>query len=654
MKKDATNNDFSHTNFFFWFIFGLILIAGRFALLCSLYMLDTPTGTSLVPDYNRFLWHTLYEEIGFGMALSLIFFTISRFVREKGLKFVKIAAVICAAIYLTLSGTDDEIQRWMSQKLSISFIKTYCNAWNDMGLVSKIALGGIQHFLLTVGLVILTVTGLSIFSYKHDIRGIWQRPIQKKTWITLGMMIVFAALGCTSHLWYNYSQHRWDRIRPVVYTLVGDVIEEFESKEEPPDYAEGIRLMGGNPDKEYPFWKENPNEATSIETFKSKPLEEKPDILLMTIESLRGWTCDMRVESNCKLFPNLCRLSKQGLYFPNAYSVGNPSVEGLLGIMTGVNSHSTKTLLRDYPNTNLRAFSEVLSEAGYYNEVILGADPRFDNEEAWYTKWFDYHEFKPEYEDDVSSALRFVERYRMRPKDKPTFFHWMSLSMHTPFVLPAELGETPEDPGEAYLRATAYMDSAVGIILDSLATDPRFQNTLIILTGDHSTPNGKQQQESGRIGMGNEGYSWISIMMSGPNISPAIDKRIVSQANIAPSIMAYLGLEVSNHYMGINLFDDSLATKELPAVYSYKYGSMAMRSDSMSYYIFPVEGTDPAVAQKVLLDPTWDTTNPADGFVTGTPVELPKDSLNEIARKMRAIARAWNFVVHQNKVMPPR
>ena len=154
--------------------------------------------------------------------------------------------------------------------------------------------------------------------------------------------------------------------------------------------------------------------------------------------------------------------------------------------------------------------------------------------------------------------------------------------------------------------------------------------------------------------MGNEGYSWISIMMSGPNISPAIDKRIVSQANIAPSIMAYLGLEVSNHYMGINLFDDSLATKELPAVYSYKYGSMAMRSDSMSYYIFPVEGTDPAVAQKVLLDPTWDTTNPADGFVTGTPVELPKDSLNEIARKMRAIARAWNFVVHQNKVMPPR
>ncbi len=645
-------NNISPASSFFWLFFGLILVAGRFSLLCSLYMLDTPTGDSLVPDYNRFIWHTLYAEIGFSMALSLLFFGISRFVCEKQIKMVKIAAVICAAIYLILSGTDDELQRWMSQKLSLSFIKTYSNAWTDTGLVSKIAIGGLQHFLLTVGIVIVSVTGLSFFCYKVNVGKIWQRPIQKKTWISLGLVLAFAVLGCTSHLWYNYSPRRWDRIRPVVYTLVGDIFEDFELQTEPPDFIEGIKLLGGNPDSEYPFWKESPNEDASINAFKQKPLEEKPDILLLTIESLRGWTCDMRVESNCKRYPNLCRLSKQGLYFPNAYSVGNPSVEGLLGIMTGIHSHSTKTLLRDYPNTNIRAFSEILSKAGYYNEVILGADPRFDNEEAWYSKWFDYHEFKQEYGDDVSSALRFVERYRERPKDRPAFFHWMSLSMHTPFVLPSKYGENPKDAGEAYLRASVFMDSAVGIILDSLSMDPRFNNTLVILTGDHSTPNGKQQQASERIGMGNEGYSWISLMMSGPNIDTVVDSRIVSQENIAPSIMAYLGLDVSNHYMGINLFDDSLSFKELPTIYSYKYGSMAMRKDSMSYYVVPVEGTDPAIAQKVLLEPSWDTGNPVDGFVTGTPVDLPKDSLIEIARKMRAVARAWDYVVYRNKVMP--
>ena len=636
----------------YWFFFGLILIAGRFSLLCILYMLKTPSGGSLVFDYNRFIWHTLYAEIGFSMALALLFFLISRAVSAPKLKWVKVASVVAAAIYLFLSGVDDELQRWMSQKLSVSFIKTYMFAFTDTGLVSKIAIGGLAHFLLTLGIVVSTVAGLSFYSYKMDLKSLWTKPVSRKTWISLGLVGFFAVAGCTSHLWYNYSQRRWDRIRPVVYNLAIGVFEMFEFQGEPEDFREGIQILGGDPDQEYPFWQENPNEAASLEAFRNKPLEEKPDILLLTIESLRGWTCDMRVESNCKLFPNLCRLARNSLYFPNTYSVGNPSVEGLLGIMTGVISLPNNTLLRDYPNTRLRAFSEILRDAGYYSEVILGADPRFDNEESWYSKWFDYHEFKEEWKGDVRSAIRFVERYKERPKDKPTFYHWMSLSMHTPFILPKEMGETPDNISVAYMRATAYMDSALGIILDSLEKDPRWENTLVILTGDHSTPNGKQQEIAEKIGLGNEGFSWISLMFKGPKIKNGVDSRIVSQGNIAKSIMDYLDIEASNHFMGVSLLDDSLANKALPATYSFKYGSMAMRKDSMSYYVVPVNGNTRATAQKVILEPSWNTDDPADGFVTGIPVDMSDEELDEIARKMRATAKAWEYVVYGNRVMP--
>ena len=141
-------------------------------------------------------------------------------------------------------------------------------------------------------------------------------------------------------------------------------------------------------------------------------------------------------------------------------------------------------------------------------------------------------------------------------------------------------------------------------------------------------------------------------MMSGPNIEPSIDNRPVSQAGIAPTVLGYLGLDVSNHYMGVNLLDDSLDTRPLPAVYSFKFGSMALRQDSMSFYLVPVDGTEPATAQKIKLEPQWNTDDPADGFVTGTPVEMPADSLQEIARKMRAAAKAWEHLVFQNKIMP--
>lgn len=634
-------------------MFALILIVGRFLLLCSLYMLQTPAGQSLVPDWNRFIWHTLYAESGFCMALAFFFFVFTLWIPQRKMRWIKIVSAICASLYLFLSGVDDELQRWMSQKLSLSFIKTYTFAFTDGGLVGKIALGGLGHFLLTLGIVVSTIALISFFLYKVDLSQIRHRPIQKSVWMSLGFIFVLAVLGCTSHLWYHYSPRRWDRIRPVVYSLVSDLFESVDLKEKPKDFQEGVVILGGDPDKDYPFWHEKKDEQKSLDLFKQKPLSDKPNIILFTIESLRGWTSDMRVESNCKRFPNLCRLSQKSLYFPNTYSIGNPSVEGLLGIMTGVMSLPSNTLLRDFPNTRLKSFSEILSEAGYYTEVLLGADPRFDNEEPWYRKWFDYYEFDPKNADDVSSALRFVERYRQRPKDRPVFFHWMSLSMHTPYILPSKMGETPKDPGQAYLRATAYMDSALGIILDSLENEILSQKTLLILTGDHSSPNGKQQQDAARIGLGSEGYSWISLMFCGPGIIPRIDSRIVSQQNIAPSILGYLGLDVSNHFMGINLFAGSLDSIELPQIYSFKYGSMAMRKDSLAYYIHPVNGTEPAIVQKILLSPTWNTNDPSDGFTTGEIVETPIEKRKEIARKMRAAANAWNYIVYSNRIMPP-
>lgn len=141
-------------------------------------------------------------------------------------------------------------------------------------------------------------------------------------------------------------------------------------------------------------------------------------------------------------------------------------------------------------------------------------------------------------------------------------------------------------------------------------------------------------------------------MFSNPEITPKIDSRVISQGNIAKTIIETLGLNVSNHYMGVNLLSDSLEHQKLPSIYSFKYGSMGMREDSMSYYISPVDGNTSAIAQKILLEPEWDVSNPADGFVSGTPVKMEESKLKEKARQMRAVANAWKFLVYKNKIMP--
>ena len=106
---------------FYWFLFALILVVGRFALLAALYFFDSPTGGPLVADWNRFLWHTWFADIGFIMAFTLVFALVSLLlqrcadsVRNRGLKILKIASVVFAGLYLLACGTDDEVMRWMN------------------------------------------------------------------------------------------------------------------------------------------------------------------------------------------------------------------------------------------------------------------------------------------------------------------------------------------------------------------------------------------------------------------------------------------------------------------------------------------------------------------------------------------------------------
>jgi Phosphoglycerol transferase and related proteins, alkaline phosphatase superfamily len=640
---------------FYWFFFALILTAGRFALLCSLYLFKTPFGDPVVENIHKFLWHTTYVEAGICLTIAFCFHLISFWVRGKGITVLKIAAVAIAFLYLASAGTDDEVQRWMCQKFSPSFLAVYISAFTDTSLAASIFWGDAFHFILTVALVILFTVAIAFYIYKIKLDLSRVHFFNRKNLIALAITFVLAVAGCTSFWWYHPLPRRQVRIKPVTYTFISDFIASFESRHAPDNYREGILALGGNPDAEYPFWKEAKNETESIEEFKQKPLEEKPDIILFTIESLRGWTSDMRIGSACEKLPHLCKLAQSGLYFPNTHSVGAPSIEGLLGIMEGILSHPYVVFFNNYPNTRMRSLPEILREAGYYTEVLMGTDPRFANEEVWFKQWFDYVEYIDN-SNDVDLANRFLEHYKSRPSDKPLFYHWMSRSMHVPYDLPKDMGPTPDDPAVAYMRAIAYMDSSLGIILDAVEKGPKAQNTLFILTGDHSSPNGKQVQLAEKIGKINDGHAWISLLFSGPNIDPRIDIRQVSQSDIAPSILGYLGLDISNHFMGQDLLQerDSLPYRKLPAVFAFEYGDMGMWEDSLTYYITPLKSDEPAIALKSYLEPTWDTTQLVNGFSQAAPIEIPKEQIEAKTATMRAAAKAWEYVIYKNLLMPPR
>ena len=242
----------------------------------------------------------------------------------------------------------------------------------------------------------------------------------------------------------------------------------------------------------------------------------------------------------------------------------------------------------------------------------------------------------------------------------------MSTTSHVPFSLPKEYGPTPDDPEVAYVRSLAYMDSAVGIVMDEVAKGPNADNTLFVLVGDHAIANNVQHTVSDYIGGVHDGYTWVPLIFAGPGIESKIVTTPVSQVDIAPSILSYLLLiGVSKNFVGEPLLElvppDGLcggeytiayqaAPKHRP-VFAFRMGDMTMITDSVTY-IANIQDSTLVSAFETVLEPTWDTSHPAEGFVTGKVIENAAAKYAETFRKMRAAGYAWEYTINKNKLMP--
>ena len=677
---------------FYWFWFGLTLWSTRLVLLCVLYFTDAPTGGPIVDRWYRFFPHTLVIEAGVAMALAFAGGLLCTLLRGKARKAAGIVFLALGIAYMVAAGTDDEIMRWMGQHLSLSFITTYALAASDMGLVGRVFLGGAWHFLLTTFIVIAGIVGM-VFLYRkmfakwsegavvavknraavsNSSAGVNRAAV--RNWICLGIALALAITGLTSKNWFAPSNMRWKRIAPVAFRLVDEIKYKLTEAEKRGDYAEGIELLGGFPLADYPF-EDCTASASECEQYRQHDIEQfkargdrKPDIIFFVIETFRGWTGDIRVPATCEKLPNICKLAKSGLYFPNAHSVGYPSIEGFLGVLAGVWAHPQTTFLSDYPNTRMRALPEILGEAGYYRMVLTATEPSFDNLHPWFAKWFDYSEYKPENQHDVPIANRFRELYAKRPAGQPLFFDWMSTTSHVPFSLPKEYGPTPSDPEEAYVRSLAYMDSAVGIVMDEVAKGPNADNTLFVLVGDHAFANNAQHRVSNFIGGVHDGYTWVPLIVAGPNIEPKVVTTPVSQVDIAPTVLDYIFLYgATEFFVGESLLEldppaafDGVdytivfhaASKHRP-VFAFRMGDMTMITDSVTY-IANIQDSTLVSAFETMLEPNWDTSRPAEGFVTGKVIENAAAKYAETFRKMRAAGHAWEYVINKNLLLPPK
>lgn len=622
----------------------LLIWGGRIALLLLLYCTNTPAGGPIVEDLSRFFPHTAVVEAGVAAIVLAISIVLVRLVAPRQKLFSTALFSLLPALYLVAAAVDDQLMRWLGQHLTFSYLRTYANAGSDLELVGKIFLQEAPHFLAATAVVI---TALLLF-YRISYRAV--PLLQQQAWRGKGsvLLLVLMVVGLSSPSWFAPSKMRWKRIRPVAHSLIDEMSYSWSHRNPPSNLADGIAVLGGDPHARYPFWKEVPNEIENYTQFRQRPFDQQPDIVLLTIETLRGWSADLRLEENCQRLPNICRLASMGSYFPNAQSVGYPSIEGLLGTQVGIWSHPSKTFLSDRSSIRIVALPDILKKAGYYRIVLTATEPSFDNLHPWFARWFDFSEYNPQNSDDLPIANRFRELYRNRPADKPLYFNWMSTTTHIPFLLPEEYGPNPSDLSERYLRTLVYMDSAVGVVLREIEAGPRSQETIVVLTGDHAIPNSVQKQHEEELGAVHYGYTWVPLIISGPGVPQGeLENRTVSHSSLPVTLLQLLDLEVSHHFVGANL----LNRESLPPVFSFRNGGYAM-SDSSIVLTGDLSGEGRRYYQP-LNQPLPATADPVEGFRHPPFSSLSSAMADSLAQRAEAAANAWQYIVDQNRLTPP-
>lgn len=223
---------------------------------------------------------------------------------------------------------------------------------------------------------------------------------------------------------------------------------------------------------------------------------DRPDIMLVVMEGM-GRTMTDIYEGSEPVAPEINRLKNEGIWFDHIYASSFRTDRGNLAIFSGFPGQPNMSLMK-YPNkaAKLPGLAGTLKDEGYITRFTYGGDANFTNTRAYvFSSGFEElvddksldltgHVSKWGYADDIVldyAADAFVSR--IRESEKPVFDAILTLSSHEPFEVPYERLESP------LLNSFAFTDEMIGRFVEKLRATEEWDNMLIILIPDHSTPH---------------------------------------------------------------------------------------------------------------------------------------------------------------------
>jgi membrane-anchored protein YejM (alkaline phosphatase superfamily) len=290
------------------------------------------------------------------------------------------------------------------------------------------------------------------------------------------------------------------------------------------------------------------------------PSARRPNILYLLVDSARSDALSAEV------MPNVWRWKEEALWLTNHYSTGHVTREGVFGALYGLPGNYLRGAVEQRKGAPLL---DALLGLNYDMDILSCADLAFPlcRASAFVrvtNRITDYWTCPREYRDMAMTDefLRFIKKHAVPDKNEATpFFGFLFYdAAHLPYYCPKEYQLHPLDTAQPnphyvkflfsladakeakdyYENGLHYIDIEIGRVIDELKAQNMYDNTIIILAGDH----GEEFGEDGSFGHGNTFSPHETrpmCLVRFPGWAPGVCGRMTSSVDFVPSILTWMG-----------------------------------------------------------------------------------------------------------------
>lgn len=326
---------------------------------------------------------------------------------------------------------------------------------------------------------------------------------------------------------------------------------------------------------------------TPLQYFEGDSIPKRTNVVLIVLESFSKEY--IGYYNNGKGYtPFLDSLITQSLSFEQAYANGKKSIEALPALLSGIPTLMNSAYISSkYASNQISSIANELDQRGYQTSFYHGGTNgtmgfNAYSQMAGIKKYIGLNEYPNEGDYDGNWGI-FDEpflQFCVEDLDQtatPFFATIFTLSSHHPYKVPDKYANKFPKGELPILQSVAYADYALKRFFESAKKESWFDETLFILTADHTSQN--QIPKYGT----RTGIYEIPLLFYSPKYLPAkVSQRISQQADIFPSILDFMGYEANINTFGNSVFDSTktgFAINYLNETYQFIQGDYALQHD---------------------------------------------------------------------------